>query len=131
MSIEVPYSEVGPEEIVGDELTGEQVKVLGVEYMNGRRYGETTVHHCTWGIWVDHEHAGGGRHPWEIVKLPEPVGDPVIVPRCMCNQEPGNAERKLSGPGTHWIECTNCGKRTGVCMHAEQAYEQWAKICRF
>lgn len=58
---------------VKDDLTGEVVTIIGVTYQDGTQGLEPGAHRVTSaiGYWVNHEWAGGGRHPWEITELPE------------------------------------------------------------
>lgn len=41
---------------VWDSLTMTEARVIGIEVHDGQ----------TPGIWLNNEHVGGGRHPWEI-----------------------------------------------------------------
>lgn len=63
---------IAPPFIVGervrDDLTRELHIVIGISYKNGHCDSKiTNCHHC-WGIWIDSDYLGGGRHPWELTK---------------------------------------------------------------
>jgi len=53
-------------DIVHDDLTGKPVQIIGMEWQEGRRPGENVSAVGCVGYWVDDEHLGGGRHPWEL-----------------------------------------------------------------
>lgn len=55
-------------ERVRDTLTRKFHTVIGISYKNGHCDDKlTNCHHC-WGIWIDSDYFGGGRHPWELTK---------------------------------------------------------------
>jgi len=56
-------------EKVFDDLTGEEATVIGIEFKNGKRFGEYATACNTVGYWVNNDYLGGGRHPWELSKL--------------------------------------------------------------
>jgi hypothetical protein len=57
-------------DLVWDDLTRAVVKILGVEYKNGKRNRQAKRTAChTIAYWVDNRYLGGGRHPWELSSL--------------------------------------------------------------
>lgn len=72
-------------EWVLDDLTGAVVKVLGIEYAHGEigaPGGAGKIkQYCSWGIWVDHKHCAGARHPWELSKCAQPAAPAPELPQ--------------------------------------------------
>ena len=57
---------------VFDTLTGKLVTLIGVSYMQGKKFGEDTTCTGAWAGWVDDPYLGGARHLWEL--------DPYFIP---------------------------------------------------
>lgn len=54
---------------VKDDLTRKEHTVIGVEYKHGKCGNPLeNCYHC-WGIWIDSDYVGGGRHPWELTEI--------------------------------------------------------------
>ena len=54
---------------VWDTLTRSKATVIGISYEEGKRAGSNINCVGAWGIWLDNDYAGGGRHPWEVDEL--------------------------------------------------------------
>jgi len=56
-------------EVVWDDLMRSEATVVGMDYSKGKT--PQGNHIGSWGIWLDNDWLGGGRHPWEITRLKE------------------------------------------------------------
>ena len=54
---------------VFDDLTGKEATVIGVTFQNGRKYDKNITQMGCFGIWLNNDYVGRGRHPWEISEL--------------------------------------------------------------
>ena len=65
----ISWSEFRIGDMVYDDLTRTEVKIIGISYQNGEQGpGTGNCMNCL-GYWVNNDWVGGGRHPWEIWKL--------------------------------------------------------------
>lgn len=68
----IPFQELGePERVlrvgdtVWDDLTMREARVLRISISDGDHL-PLVDDRGTVGIWIENDHVGGGRHPWEI-----------------------------------------------------------------
>jgi hypothetical protein len=78
----IPFQELGePERVlhvgdtVWDDLTLMKARVLRIQV--GDTQNDKVV-----GIWIENDHVGGGRHPWEVSLVHEGVEYPEGCPWC-------------------------------------------------
>jgi hypothetical protein len=58
------------DEIVYDDLTQKQVKIIGINYSLGYVNNKRKDYQVgNIGYWVDSKYLSGGRHEWELTKI--------------------------------------------------------------